>query len=98
MIREVSAEDIGNAGRKGPQVKKTKMAQEAVEEFLSSGMDACSVEWRGIDKDFDQAKRAVAYRISYSKYVGLDGSDDLSMRSNRQKGEIYLVHSERVGS
>lgn len=87
---------MDDAGKKGPQVEKTKMAQKAVEEFLDSGMDACAVEWREIDKDFDQAKRAVAYRISHGKYMGLEGSSDLAMRSNRAKGEIYLIHLEKV--
>ena len=96
MIREVEVAAIEKAGNRGPQVEKTKMAQQAVEEFLDSGMDACSVEWAAIDPDFDQAKRAVAYRISHSKYMKLDGADDLSMRSNRQRGEIYLIHSDRV--
>ena len=95
MISEVNPEAIGNAGNKGPQIKKTERAQEAVDEFLASGMDACSVEWRSIDPDFDMAKRAVAYRISHSKSSMLDGSADLAMRSNRAKAEIYLVHADR---
>lgn len=95
MISEVKLDEVSSAGNKGPQVEKTKNAQAAVDEFLGSGLDACSVEWRKIDGDFDMAKRAVAYRINHSKYVKLEGAADLSMRSNRAKGEIYLVHSER---
>lgn len=98
MISEVRTEDIRDAGKSGPQVDKTRNAQRAVDEFLESGMDACSVDWRGIDPDFDQAKRAVAYRISHTKYDRHDDADalDLSMRSSREKGEIYLIHSSRV--
>lgn len=97
MISEIESSAIESAGNKGPQVEKTRMAQRAVEEFLESDLDACSVDWREIDKDFDQAKRAVAYRISHSKYMKLEGSEDLAMRSNRAKGEIYLIHSEKWG-
>ena len=46
MIREVEAAALDDAGKKGPQVEKTKMAQKAVEEFLDSGMDACAVPSR----------------------------------------------------
>lgn len=97
MISEVDTGVIGNSGNKGPQMPKTEKAQEAVDEFLKSGLGACSVEWRDIDPDFDTAKKAVAYRISHSKQAGLDGASDLAMRSNRAKGEIYLVHAGRVG-
>ena len=96
MIRETGMDEIRDVSNKGPQVDKTKNAQLAVDEFLASGLDACAVEWRRIDDDFDAAKRAVAYRISHSKFDKLEGSDDLAMRSNRAKGEIYLIHSEKV--
>lgn len=96
MITEVKFEDI-NASKSGPQIEKTRNAQKAVDEFLESGLAAGSIDWRSIDEDFDQAKRAVNYRISHTKYDRPgEGVDDLSMRSNREKGEIYLIHSSRM--
>ena len=82
------------AGR-GPQKDNTKAAQAAVDEFLASGFDACKVDWSGISDNYDLAKRAIAYRINHAKSNGVDGADDLSMRSNRKDGEIYLIHSGR---
>lgn len=82
--------------RKGPRTSKTANAQCAVDEFLTSGVDAAMVDWREIDQDYDAAKRVIAYRISYSKEAGAEGSADLGMRSNREAGEIYLVHLDRM--
>lgn len=96
MISEIGGDALEFASNRGPQVAKTQKAQNAVDEFLGSGMDACSVDWHEIHEDFDQAKRTIAYRISHSKYMKLEGSQDLSMRSNRSRGEIYLVHLDRV--
>lgn len=96
IIAEVGSEEVKAVDRHGPRIEKTKVAQAAVEEFLASGFDACEVDWKAIDGDFDMAKRAVAYRISHSKYMRIEGSDDLSMRSNRAEGKVYLVHSGKM--
>ena len=96
IIAEVRGEEVAVADKHGPRIEKTRVAQQAVEEFLASGFDACEVDWKSIDQDFDMAKRAVAYRISHSKYMKLDGSGDLSMRSNRAEGMVYLVHSGKM--
>ena len=85
-----------NISRRGPRIEKTATAQMAVDEFLTSNVDACKVDWRSIDTDFDMAKRAIAYRINHSKSLCLDGADDLGMRSNRDCEEIYLVHLDRL--
>lgn len=98
IISEIGHDEIGgiDIGNKGPKIEKTRQAQKAVDAFLESGYDACKVAWADIDPDFDTAKRAIAYRISYTKEHGAEGSGDLSMRSSRDEGEIYLVHIGRV--
>ena len=96
IITEVDSGSVQVADKRGPKIEKTRVAQAAVEEFLSSGFDACEVDWKSIDEDFDTAKKAIAYRISHSKYERLEGSDDLSMRSKRAEGKVYLVHSSKM--
>ena len=97
MIREVNNEEVKEAqvSKRGPRTKKTQMAQQAVEEFLESGLDAAEVDWRAIDPDWTMAKRAIAYRINHSQYSGLPGADDLGMRSNRDEEKVYLVRTSK---
>jgi len=91
--RPVDVVDIKDAGNKGPQMHKTKTAQIAVDEFLASSEKACEVDWKRIDSDFDIAKKALNYRVSYTKLnVGGDACD-LAVRSSRSEGRIYLVHT-----
>ena len=84
--------DIKKVSRRGPSSQKTSMAQSAVDEFLGSGLSAAKVEWESFAKDFDGAKKAISYRVRWSKVNKLAGAGDLAMRSDRESGEVYLVH------
>ena len=87
---------LGGGPMKGPRTDRTKVAQAAVDEFLSMGIDSGKVDWSGFADDFRSAKQAVAYRIRWSKENGLDGAGDLAMRSDPRTGEVFLVHLDRI--
>lgn len=103
MIEEVDSSVLKEAGtgrQTGPQMRKTENAQVAVDEFLQSGMDIGKVDWESICDNFDLAKGALSYRISYTKNMlegeAREAAQDLGLRSNRRKREIFIVHTKKL--
>lgn len=80
----------------GPRLEHTQRAQEAVDEFVESDADVCTVDWREISDDFGKAKKIISSRLPYTKQNN-PKAKDVAMRSNRNSKEIYLIREERMG-
>ena len=103
MVEEVDTsvlEECGTGKFVGPQMERTANAQKAVDEFLQADMAVGKVDWKSICDDFDLAKRAIAYRIGYTKNMSegetRERAQHLGMRSNRRNGEIFLVRVDKL--
>lgn len=102
IIKAIDKEEfIKGDGKKvikktGPRLEHTQKAQEAVDEFIESGADVCTVDWREISDDFGKAKKVISSRLPYSKYNNPEAKD-VAMRSNRDTQEIYLIREGRMG-
>ena len=93
-IAEVAS--LGSGRPNGPQLKKTEMAQKALDEFLDCGLDAAEVDWKEISDDYDEAKGALSYRISHAKESMVAGAADVGIRSRREDMKVYLVHTNAL--
>ena len=102
IIETISKEEFINGdGKKvlkksGPRLEHTRKAQEAVDEFVASDADVCTVDWREISDDFGKAKKIISSRLPYTKWSNPDACD-VAMRSNRDEQEIYLIREKRMG-
>lgn len=100
MLKDADIADVvqmGSGRPSGPQLRKTEMAQRALDEFLACGLDAAEVDWREIDDDYDEAKGALSYRISHMKDAMVAGASDIGLRSKRSDMKVYLVHTDALG-
>ena len=81
--------DYEDSSRIGPKKESTARAQRIVDEFIDTGEKACRVFWSELSPDFDEAKRQLTARISWSNFYR--EASDLGIRTNRENQEIYLV-------